>query len=279
MNKKILIRCRTNRIRDIMFVSSVAKKLKQEIGVCELHFDVNFLQTLDLLNNNPYIDNVLYKESFEEYDKVYEINENTFINNVDISAVKSLQELCDIKNTDNHFEIYTNNVTDYSIRKSISELIETNTWNSDVLKVCYVMNWEQRSYSPVSSFKNNRNISSILDKLYKENIMMLAIGLEETTSKKFPSINSCSRFSFTASMIKASDYVIGPEGCLTYMSASLGIPTIITTDFLYKKYGEDFNSLFLGPKCYYPNGKNTHLDHNLSDEEVADEILKIILNG
>ena len=71
MNNRFLIKFRTSRIRDIMFGSSVAKKIKEEYGLCELHFDVNFLQTIDLLNNNPYVDKVLYKESENEYNKIF----------------------------------------------------------------------------------------------------------------------------------------------------------------------------------------------------------------
>jgi len=279
MNNRFLIKFRTSRIRDIMFGSSVAKKIKEEYGLCELHFDVNFLQTIDLLNNNPYVDKVLYKESENEYNKIFEIKDDDVEDTSDISVVKQIQLLCGIKNTDDNFNIYTNPTTDYGIRRSISDLIDTNTWHPDTIKVCYVMDLERRSYSPESNYEKNRNLNKILNVLYDKNIMLFAVGLDDTSSKKFPSLNSTSRFSFTTSMIKVSDYVLGPEGCLTYLSASLGIPTILTTDYLYKQYGTKFNKLYMGPEKYFPDNKNFYLNYDLSDEELGRQILNIISNG
>ena len=139
-----------------------------------------------------------------------------------------------------------------------------------------------------------RNLDTILSELHNNDIMLFAIGIDKDISKRFPSINSTSRFSFTASLIKNSDYVIGPEGCLTNMSAALKTPTIITTDYihqmfgpkgiLWKQSGGNLNKLenrvpFLGPCKYFPNGNHTHLSPYLSDREVGNEILKIVTNG
>ena len=118
--------------------------------------------------------------------------------------------------------------------------------------------------------------------------MLFAIGIESRDSKNFPSINSSSKFSFTASLIKNSDYVIGPEGCLTNMSSALGVNTIITTDYIHYTYGpngtktdktKQYTEPFLGPLKYFPTGNHIHLDPYLSDREVGEEVLKIVTNG
>ena len=64
---KFLIKCENLDIGDVLFASSVAKKIKQENPPCEVDFNVNYLQTLELLSNNPYI--VFFKESDSKYTK------------------------------------------------------------------------------------------------------------------------------------------------------------------------------------------------------------------
>ena len=83
--------------------------------------------------------------------------------------------------------------------------------------------------------ERNRNIFDIIKCMEEHpNIILFALGLEETISKRFPTLNSTSKFTFTASLIKNCDYVIGAEGCLTNISSALGVPTIITTDYIYQ---------------------------------------------
>lgn len=291
---KILINCVDLDIGDILFASSVAKKIKEELSwetPCQLEFSVNYLQPLELLNNNPYIDKVYYKECGHEYTEVFNINKSSHELNLSKSAVSQYQRMCNIKSFNDTFEIFTNSVSDYSIECSMKELVEIEYWNSDIIKVCYVMDWDRKSYSLNNSVDRpiTRNAHSIIEPLKgNKQIMLFAIGIESKDSKKFPSINSASKFSFTASLIKNSDYVIGPEGCLTNMSSAIGTPTIITTDYIQHTYGPNgtktdtskvYEEPFLGPCKYFPTGTHIHLDPFLSDQEVGNEILKIVTNG
>jgi hypothetical protein len=291
---KILINCVDLDIGDILFASSVAKKIKEESPwetSCQLEFSVNYLQPLELLNNNPYIDKVYYKECGDEYTEVFDINKSSHELNLSTSVVSQYQQMCNIKNFNDTFEIFTNPISDYSIECSMKELVEIEYWNSDIIKVCYVMDWDRKSYSLHNSVDRpiTRNAHSIIEPLKgNEQIMLFAIGIESKDSKKFPSINSASKFSFTASLIKNSDYVIGPEGCLTNLSSAIGTSTIITTDYIQGVYGPngtkvDINKTyvepFLGPRKYFPSGNHTHLDPTLTDQEVGNEIFKIVSHG
>ena len=67
--------------------------------------------------------------------------------------------------------------------------------------------------------------------------MLFALGLDDKISKRYPTINSTSKFTFTASLIKNCDFVIGAEGCLTNISSALGVKTIITTDYIHQMFG------------------------------------------
>ncbi len=288
---RFLIKCENIDIGDILFASSVAKKIKQENPPCEVDFDLNYLQTLELLDNNPYIDNVYYKSNSGEYTKSYILNKSSHELDVSTSVVSQYQRMCDIKSFDDTFEIFTNPISDYSIKCSMEGLVEINYWKSDMLKICYVMDWDRKGYllNNLGEIQNNRNAHSITQPLVgNENIMLFAIGIESRESKNFPSINSSNKFSFTASLIKNSDYVIGPEGCLTNLSSALGIQTIITTDYINYTYGPNgtktdktkkYKEPFLGPCKYFPTGNHTHLNPYLTDKEVGDQILEIISNG
>jgi hypothetical protein len=140
-----------------------------------------------------------------------------------------------------------------------------------------------------------RNIYDIINPLeVNSDVLLLALGIEEKISKHYPEINSTNKFSFTASLIKNCDYVIGAEGCITNMSSAIGTKTIITTDYIHQmfgpkginwlKQGRDFSNLekrtpFLGPNVYFPNKGHVHLNPYLTDYEVGEEILEIVTNG
>ena len=288
---RFLIKCENIDIGDILFASSIAKKIKHENPPCEVDFIIDYLQPLELLNNNPYIDNAYFKSSNREYTKTYTINKSSHDLDLSNSVVSQYQQMCEIKNFSDTFEIFSNPISDYSIECSMKELIEIDYWKSDIVKICYVMDWDRKSFILNNSGNqpDARNTHSILKPLKEDdNIMLFAIGIESRESKNFPSINSSNRFSFTASLIKNSHYVIGPEGCLTNLSSALGIKTIITTDYIHYTYGPEgtktnkakkYVEPFLGPLKYFPNSEHIHLDPYLNDSEVGNEILKIVTHG
>ena len=97
---RILIRCRNIEIGDILFASSIAKKLKEENSECSVDFDLNYLQPLELLQNNPYIDNVYYTESVGSYDETFEITDDPGAWDPYKSTVSQFQQMCNIKSFD-----------------------------------------------------------------------------------------------------------------------------------------------------------------------------------
>ena len=94
---KFLIKCENLDIGDVLFASSVAKKIKQENPPCEVDFNVNYLQTLELLSNNPYIDNVYYKNNGSDYTTTYLLNKSSHDLDVSTSVVSQYQQMCGIK--------------------------------------------------------------------------------------------------------------------------------------------------------------------------------------
>ena len=311
MMTKILVRCRNIHIGDTLFASSVAKKIKEMHPNSLLHFDISFLQPIELLLNNPYIDGVFYKESADiDYDIVHTImDEDVSALDPYESAVSQFQKMCNIKNYDDSFEIFTNPTLDYSIGKSINELKNIGELEEDVKLVGYQVDWSRKSflfteeeYQRAEGGKTgngygsgSRNIFDIINCLeLSPDILLFALGLDEKISKHFPEINSTSKFSFTASLIKNCDYVIGSEGCITNISSAIGTKTIITTDYIHQMFGPkgilwqqqggDLNNLekrtpFLGPNMYFAGHGHVHLSPYLTDYEVGQHILEIVTNG
>lgn len=308
---KILIKCRNIHIGDTLFASSIAKKLKEQNPNCEIHYDISFLQPIELMLNNPYIDKVFYKESENtDYDVIHELMENDVSTLSPYeSAVSQFQKMCGIKNYDDKYEIYTNPSVDYSIKRSIQELKNIGELERDVILVGYQIDWGRKSFlfteeeydkaegaEDGSGYgKSKRNIYDIINPLeISSDVLLFSLGLDEQISKNYPEINSTSRFSFTASLMKNCDYVIGSEGCITNMSSALETKTIITTDYIHQMFGPkgicwqqtggDLNNLekrkpFLGPDLYFPNQGHIHLSPYLSDQDVGNQILEIVTHG
>ena len=249
---RFLVKCKDIEIGDILFASSVAKKLKEKYSDCIVDYDINYLQPLELLLNNPHIDNVYFNENYGSYDEIFTIMEGFDTLDPYKSAVSQFQQIAKIENIDNTFEIFTTSVLDYSIKRSMNELVKIDYWKTEPIKICYVMDWDRKSflfteeeYEKAEGDLNDngyggkrRNVNEIIKPLkLHENIILFAVGIESKDSKNFPSINSTSKFTFTASLIKNSDYVIGPEGCITNLSSALGVKTIITTDYIHQMFG------------------------------------------
>ena len=126
-----------------------------------------------------------------------------------------------------------------------------------------------------------------------DKVILFAIGLDEKIAKGYPSLNSTSKFTFTASLMKNCDYVIGSEGCLTNVAAAIGTKTIITTDYIHQMFGPrgivwqqagglpdrlETRKPQLGPVCYFPNAGHIELNPFLGDVAVGDEILRLVSN-
>lgn len=309
MIKRFLIKCRNIHIGDILFASSVAKKLKEEHADCEVDYDIDYLQPIELLSNNPYINRVHFKDSRNDYSHVYNLIEDGATLNPYESAVSQFQRMCDIKDFDDTFEIFTSSALDYGVSKSMEELVAINHWQTDVIKVGYQMDWHNKSFLFTEEEYNRaeggetgngygsgkRDTFEIINCLETHpKIILFALGLEDKISKRFPTINSTSKFTFTASLIKNCDYVIGAEGCITNISSALRVPTIISTDYIHQMFGPkgihwqqhrknpdvtENRAPFLGPCCYFPLQGHHHLSPYLTDSELGEEILNIITNG
>lgn len=283
--QKILIKC-TGFIGDILFASSIAKKLKEQNKECTVDYSIPVPQPLELLYNNPYIDNVFLDSNINEAD--YEIINVIPLVDQSITPPRQFQQAAGIEDVDDMFEVYTNPAYDYLAEQMYSE------YKSKGIKVVtWLSNWEERSFLfTEQQYKagvdvpnlgyggSRRDIKYIVSNL-NDKYTMVNVGFPNGVNQFSTGLNTAATYSFTASLIKASDYFIGAEGGLANLAAGVGTNTILTSDFVHQLYGwngviRKINEPKLGPKFYFGEDKHANLNPYLTDKEVVAKIKELI---
>ena len=276
-------------IGDNIFASSIAKKLKEKHGNdCQVDFQISILAPFELMFNNPYIDDVYYSECDES---VYNVIHQLKPINRKSTPIEQFQIQCGIENVDTGYNVYTNKSTDKLVKDAFSSYK-----NQKNILVAVQTNWEEKSFLFTEEEYNTgidvpnlgyggkrRNINHILETLNKnDNLLLVPVGKPNGFDQKTSEITAVSELTLTASVIKNCDYFIGAEGGLSNIAAGLGIKTIITGDFVHQLYGwngviEKNEEPKLGPKFYFPEFGHVTLNPYISDDEVIEEIKKLIL--
>jgi hypothetical protein len=272
-------------IGDNLFATSVAKKLKSKYyEMCEIDMLLSVVQPYELILNDPYIDNVYLEIPDKQYDKVFQLQHI----NRQSTPCEQLQVYCGIENPSPEFKIYTN--------PNIDKYVEYCFKNKGERKIIgWLSNWEERSFLfTEEEYKRgidvpnlgyggkHRNISYIIYELSKnDNIILVEVGKPNGTNQLNTDIFTVSEYSLTASIIKNCDYFIGAEGGLANLAAGVGTKTILTSDFVHQLYGwngiiEKCQEPKLGPKYYFEEQEHMNLDPYLTDNQVIEQINKII---
>jgi len=283
--QKILIKC-TGFIGDILFASSIAKKLKEQSKECTVDYSIPVPQPLELLYNNPYIDNVFLDSNINESD--YERVIVTPLVDQSVTPPRQFQQAAEIEDVDDMFKVYTNPAYDYLAEQTFSD-----AKRKGIKVVTWLSNWEERSFLfTEEQYKagidvpnlgyggSHRDINYIVSNL-NDNYAMLEVGFSNGVNQFSTGLNTAATYSFTASLIKASDYFIGAEGGLANLAAGVGTDTILTSDFVHQLYG--WNGVIrkikepkLGPKFYFGEDNHINLNPYLSDKEVVSKIKELI---
>ena len=283
--QKILIKC-TGFIGDILFASSIAKKLKEQNKECTVDYSIPVPQPLELLYNNPYIDNVFLDNNINESD--YERVIVTPLVDQSITPPRQFQQAAGIEDVDDMFKVYTNPAYDYLAERTFSD-----AKSKGIKVVTWLSNWEERSFLfTEQQYKagvdvpnlgyggSRRDIKYIVSNL-NDKYTMVNVGFPNGVNQFSTGLNTAATYSFTASLIKASDYFIGAEGGLANLAAGVGTNTILTSDFVHQLYGwngviRKINEPKLGPKFYFGEDKHANLNPYLTDKEVVAKIKELI---
>ena len=117
--QKTLVKC-TGYIGDVLFASSIAKKLKEESQTnLEIHYSIPVVQPLELLYNNPYIDKVLLHNDVDQ--SIYDSVINIPLVDQSITPPRQFQQAAGVNNIDDEFKVYTNPAFDYAAEQAFKE--------------------------------------------------------------------------------------------------------------------------------------------------------------
>lgn len=280
--KKILIK-NIGFIGDNLFASSIAMKLKLQ-ELCTVDYLLSVVQPFELYKNNPYIDNVYLDEPDTSYDVVYNLQPI----NRQSTPTEQFQTQCNVINPSPEYKIYTN--------KSLDEYVGYMFKNKGDRKlIAYLSNWEERSFLfTEQEYKrgidvpnlgyggSHRNIEHIISQLsLRDDLLLIEVGKPSGNNQLESNVFTVSEYSLTASIIKNCDYFIGAEGGLANLASGVGTKTIITGDFVHQLYGwngviEKCDEPKLGPKYYFEDKNHITLDPYLTDQQVVENINKII---
>lgn len=276
----ILVNC-TGFIGDILFASSVAKKLKEKYGNCHITYNIPLPQPKLLLERNPYIDDVWLIPPDTNFFPLFDLVVNIPVVDQRYPATLQMQAAAGIEDQSLEFDVWTVPEDDIFQKNKLSKYI------AGLPRIAIQKDWAWRAYqcTPESLTQRigapHRNTKKIVDALRLVYPIIHEIGFD----RDHPSTDSLTQdpeiFSLAASYIKVCDWFIGAEGGLSNLAAAVGTKCIITTDFIEQNYGKNgrvkqIDSPQMGPAVYYPQGGHVHLSPTLTDDEIINKIIEII---
>jgi hypothetical protein len=281
---------------DIIFASSIAKKLKEEQSECSVDYLIGFPQIKRLIQNNPYIDKVFISDypgpnpvnNSIDY-SIYKIIQLKPLN-YQVTPCEEYQVFSGIQNPSSDYIVYTESEYDEIAKKYYDDLRSEHQ-----KKVIALMsNWENKTYTfnkqqyidgidvPNLGYGgSHRNIDKILEELKKVFVIyeVGALNLNQIQTISVSDEDSKSIL-FESSIIKYCDAFIGTDGGLATIAGGVGTKTILTGDFNLQLYGwngvlKKIKNPRLGPYEYFGD-PHIVLDPYFTDEEVIENIIKNI---
>lgn len=267
-------------IGDILFTSSVAEKLKEQLD-CEVDFLIYLAQPYRLLQCNPFIDNVyLHHCDKSKYDKIFQLGNM----NHAYPPATWFQMQADIINPTPQYKVYT--VPEFD-EWAIQEVTRLREDNKPV--VACMEGWMEKTYKftkeqyaagidvPNLGYGGeHRNIPYVIESLIPH-LTLVSVGKPSGYNVRVES--SGDEYALVASIIKHCDAFIGTDGGLSTLSFGVGTKTILTGDFNLQLFG--WNGVLgknkvpqLGPHLYGGDKEHIELDPYLTDEEVIKQILE-----
>lgn len=288
---------------DNIFISSVAQKLIEEQQFDSIDYVTGFPQVFDILNQNPYINNVYVSDiigpelkhtlgsyDLSGYSKVFTFDPFMF----DIQPPLAAQKHCNVRNPSPEIKVWTTQENDEKAIKFLENLKK----DSNKKVIAWQLSWDEKAYkyseqdywSKSGNFvtgcgTKNRDISYIINELSKD-FIMIPVGVPQTLSQFFTATyqHEYRSFSEDASLLKYCDYFIGNEGGMANLASSVGCKTILTYEFTWQLYGprgimrQFKDGPKLGPVHYFDNG-HMYLPLYKSDAEIVGIITNVINNN
>ena len=238
---------------DIIFASSIAKKLKQEHQFLNVDYLIGFPQVARLLKNNPHINNVYVSEiplpspthskiDVSKYDKVVKLEPLSFLE----PPPMEFQKFAGVRNPTPGYKVYTD--FDYDVFFQAQMNAGEHPFDPNKKFIAVMRNWKEKTYRftreqydnaidipPRGYGGKHRTVEYIVDKL-EEKFNIIFVGFEQDVSQfqtQYIEDESPLSILFQASILKMCHAFIGTEGGLANLAAGVGTKTILTGDFIH----------------------------------------------
>jgi len=276
----------TGYIGDILFSSSLAKKLKQLYYGSMVYYSIPLIQPLLLLKQNPHIDGVIIgqPDNIKIYDKIFIMPEVR----QDVPATICFQMSANIPEEYQsvEYQVYTIPKYDREAEYMIESLRKEYSYKRIV---GYQVDFAWKAYQSTKDTliagigAPHRNQEMIIDKL-KEHFTLVPIGFDRSVPQQDSRASNAESYAKAASIIKYCDVFFGAEGGLTNLSAGVGTKTIILTDFIAQQYWKNgrirkYGVPKMGPATYFPSRHHSHIHPCISDNEIPDKLIDLINNN
>jgi hypothetical protein len=280
---------------DIIFATSLAEKLKGE-GYSQVDYLIGFPQVAQLVENNPFIDEVFISQipgpkpyhpcTGNNYSRVIELGALDY----QITPCEQYQQQAGFEELSSEYIVYTTPEYDAVAAEVVSDLRQTN--NKPVL--AFMTNWQPKTYLftpkqyeagidvPNLGYGGaHRDIQYVVNEL-QEHFTLYPIGVGDANQQQTLHLPDDDQKSllFEASIMKYCDAFIGTDGGLATIAAGVGTKTVITGDFNLQLYGwngvlKKIKQPRLGPREYFGD-PHVVLDPYLTDKEVANQIINLL---
>jgi ADP-heptose:LPS heptosyltransferase len=252
---------------DSILAGSFAENCKKN-GFERVDLLIGFPQTLQLLKNNPYINNVFLSPNVGAhpeitldtsiYDKIYHTDHLKFSE----KPLDTFNKTFNLPHLDYPFDLYTQDIELPSKTKP---------------RIAFQYDWHLRSFSSNNTPRNSQHIIDLISDKYEVFIIGddTHFNINENTPMDF--VKHCA-------IIKECDLFFGYPGGMHWVAGGVKTPSITTSEWVinhYKRNGEFKNGSFddFSNQWMVHTGKHFTEPHILLEPEISDEdIIKYLLN-
>jgi len=263
---------------DSLFAASLGENCKKN-GYKRVDLVVGFPQTVSLLQNNPYLDNVYLSNkvgsSITQDDLPEEVNLEIY-DKVFVTPFSRFDE----KFLDTYNKDLNLLSLEYDLKFYLPEM-EFEFGDSTKPRLAFQKDWHARSFSKDNS---SRNVPYIIEKI-SEKYDVFVVG--ENTHYNINE-NTPYDFMIECGIIKQCDVFFGFPGGMHWIAAGVGIPTITTSEHMVNHYTntgefkgtsfEEFVNEWMLHADKHFNNKHILLQPEISDDDIIHYLLNYNTN-
>lgn len=262
-------------IGDSLFAASLCENLKKSGQYERVDLLIGFPQTLEVLRYNPYINNIYMAKSVGAYP-----SKNDIPANCDLSLYQKVYSTEHSKFNERFLDTYNKNFGLKDLNYALDLYLPKMEFEGLTTKprIAFQMDWNQRSFQQGN---NPRNPQFIIDELQKH-FDIYTVGASSHFEKDE---NKGENFLIECGFIAQCDLFFGFPGGMHWIAASLGVPTITTSEHMMRHFTqtgdfkgngiEDFRRDFkLHASHHFTNVEHELLPPEISDASIVLYIIK-----